>query len=92
MVNFWLRDNLGFENLNLGSQSERENKSSKYMTATESVTYKVMPILDVASNRHLACGITGILLLDWPFAPIKGIDCPWSQIIAVRRKRRVAVV
>ena len=61
------------------------------VTATNSVTHKIMPILDVTSNRHLASRIAGILL-DWPFAPVKGVDRPWSQIVAIRRKRRMAVI
>lgn len=62
------------------------------MTATKIATHKVMPILDVTSNRHLASRITKILLLDWPFAPIKSINSPWSQIIAICGERRIAVI
>ena len=61
------------------------------MTATELATHKVVTILDVTSNCHLASRITEILLLDGPFAPIKSIYCPRSQIIAIRGERRIAV-
>lgn len=42
------------------------------------LTYKVVPIFEVASNGNLA----GSIALGLPFTPVKGIKSPWRQIIA----------
>lgn len=56
------------------------------------ISYKIMAILKVTANSHFPRRISQTLLLYGPFTPVKGVDCPWCQIVTICRYRGGAVV
>ena len=66
------------QNLNLKQELEITMKSQSSLRQWQDPSsYKIVSVLNIASNGHFPSRVSRALLLYRPFAPIEGIHCPW---------------